>query len=351
MSFTVTSVQIDSSYLPLFHIPQPIIINAGVRNDSSLQWLGADVATSIALNRRKIWLFGDTLLGKVDTTTKSRVIRAMPRNSIAIQAGDDDLSQLQFYTRVNYSSLHDPHVGFFSPPNASHWLWLTSAFELHDQLFLLGVTVAPDVNGMPGFDFQFVDTVVVRVVNPLDDPARWNWTITSIPNTNATDNWNTAVAVDKQSDRVYLLGRRGAFGTTMLASLSANDAMLDNWQSLTIISDSVISAFGPPETSLLFINKWQRWAFLHVPFGTADLVLYISPSTSLDDNGAWTSQTIWSLPPPFANYPAVFVYAPKFHQTNDSSTLIATLCSNTPKIQSLVKELEIYVPLPIAIKI
>lgn len=336
------AVSLDASRAPLFRAGQPIV------GSSSLEWLGADVATSIVLSaNRTLWLFGDTLLGSL-SPNRTRNIVTMPRNSIALL--DRGAHALQFYARFDAATPSNAHLGFFSPANQSHWFWLTAGFVLRDSLFLLGVTCAPDPNGSSGFAFQFVDTVVLRVANPLDDPFRWNWTLAAVvPGTNATTNWNTAATV--VGSRLFLLGQ-AAGGATRLASLRVADVLRDDWSALALVSDSVVDAFGPPETTLTFLPAIRRWLFLSVVFGSSDLTLYLSPSAALDDRRPWTSRVIWHIPPPFAPYPAVFCYAPKVHvEFSNATTLMVTLCCNTPQIQALTDNDELYVPLPLLIQV
>jgi hypothetical protein len=335
------SVSFDASRSPLFRAGQPIV------GSSSLHWLGADVSTSIVLSQnRSVWLFGDTLVGTL-TPNRTRNIVTMPRNSLALM--DRGAHALQFYVRYDAQTPSNEHLGFFSPANQSHWLWLTSGFLLHDTLFLLGVTCAPDPSGSAGFAFQFVDTVVVRVANPLDDPLQWNWTLSHVPGTNATTNWNSAVTV--VGDRVFVLGQT-AGGATRLAALRVTDVLHDNWSALTLVSDSVVDAFGPPETTLTFVTAIQRWIFFGVVFGSSDLTMYISQSSALDDQRAWSARVVWHIPPPFSPYPQAFCYAPKVHQEFSNATmLMITLCCNTPQIQGLINNDELYIPVPLLMRI
>lgn len=331
------SVSIDVPAMHRFRAGQPI-------RALSLQWLGADSAASIVLpsGGASVWLWGDTLLGNL-TASGDRNIVGMPRNSLAILRG----STLSFFARTNASNLHDAHVGFFSPPNATHWLWLVSGFALHGSLFLLGLEVAPDPSGPPGFDFRTVGSVVVRVDNPDDDPLQWAYSVTTVPNTNASETWNAAAVVDQQ--RVYVLGQTGSYGGSRLGWLSVADVLRNDWSNVTLVQ-TVLDAFGPPETSLTFVPKLQRWIFFVVPFGSTQLQAVVSPSAHLDDTAAWTVTTIWQIAKPWGDYPRVFCYAPKLHpELSNATSLFLTLCSNTPQIGDLVSNPEIYVPLTLRI--
>lgn len=332
------SVSIDVPAMRWFRPGQPLV-------NASMHWLGADSAASVPLpGGASVWLWGDTLLGSM--SHGDRVIASMPRNSIAVQRG----SAFEFFARTNASNLHDTHVGFFSPPNATNWLWLVTGFTLRGSLFLLGLEVAPDPAGQPGFDFRTVGSVVVRVPNPDDDPLLWQHTVISIPNTNASETWNAAAVVDQQ--RVYVLGQTGAYGGSRLGWLSVADVLRDDWANVTVVQDSVLAAFGPPETSLTFVPKLQRWIFFVVPFGSTQLQAVVSPSAQLDDTAAWTTATIWQIPKPWGDYPRVFCYAPKAHpELSNATSLFLTLCSNTPQIGDLVTNPEIYVPLTLRVSL
>jgi hypothetical protein len=68
-------------------------------------WMGADVATSIALthpitnNTSFVWLFGDTLVGTV-SGNGTRSPQTMPRNSIGImKPTNGKMNDLQYFIR------------------------------------------------------------------------------------------------------------------------------------------------------------------------------------------------------------------------------------------------------------
>ncbi len=334
------SVSVDVDSFARFKAGQPI-------HGETLQWLGADSAASVALSSGKaVWLWGDTLVGSISNASE-RLIVSMPRNSIAIAASPT--APLDFYARINHSNVHDQHTGFFTPANQSNWLWLLTGFELQGELFLLGaeVTNAP---GLPGFDFEIVGSVVVRVSNPNDAPHNWQWTLMSIPNTTSSETWNSAAVVD--GERIFVLGQTGQFGATRLGHLSAGDVLRDDWSQIKVVQSALLSSFGPPETSLSFLAKLKRWALFVVPYGTNDLQIVLSPSSRLDDAAAWTVQTIWQIALPYGDYPKVFCYAPKAHaELSNSSSIFLTFCSNTPKIDDLINATDLYVPVPIRINV
>ena len=99
-------------------------------------FLGADIATSIPLSLSNgslsLWLFGDTITGTF--SAGQRTIVSMPRNSIGLFRTIHGVPQSPLTHFIRYATVpaDSKHVGFWSPPEDSHW----SSPHQHFRLFV-----------------------------------------------------------------------------------------------------------------------------------------------------------------------------------------------------------------------
>ncbi|CAN0485108.1 unnamed protein product, partial [Phaeothamnion confervicola] len=100
-------------------------------------WLGADGAYSCALTpQRKLWLFSDTLVGRVGKMS-------MPHNSLALEEG----GKMRFVSRQ-----------IFTPPGSNknwYWVYQPVADSVGGADVFLGEFTAV---GKGAFNFRFVRT-------------------------------------------------------------------------------------------------------------------------------------------------------------------------------------------------
>ena len=88
-------------------------------------FLGADIATSIPLSLSNgslsLWLFGDTITGTF--SAGQRTITRMPRNSVGLFPTSQGVPQSSLSHFIRYAAVpvESTHVGFWSPPETSHW--------------------------------------------------------------------------------------------------------------------------------------------------------------------------------------------------------------------------------------
>ena len=82
-------------------------------------WVGGDAADSVSLGKdRVLWLFGDTLLGRIER--RRRVIDVMIHNSLAIQKGlNPKNAVLSFF----HGSKDGRPESMFHPESKQGWLW------------------------------------------------------------------------------------------------------------------------------------------------------------------------------------------------------------------------------------
>lgn len=120
-------------------------------------WTGADGTYSVALrDGRTLWLFSDTLIGKVDARGQRmrdhRIARSpagefLINNSIAIQSSRNPAS-MRFFTAVN----GDAPASVFTPKDKDRWFWINAGVLNPDDtitVILNAFELSPD----PHFSF------------------------------------------------------------------------------------------------------------------------------------------------------------------------------------------------------
>jgi hypothetical protein len=358
------------------------------------QFTGGDVAFSIRLNAtRTLWIFGDTLVGRVaDDGSRDLVPEPIfPRNSIAVIDGEFSAqppraSDVAFTWRTNASGEPD---SFFTPPlynRFSNYLWMYSAVLVRAQLFVFGTRMT-NRTGATGFDFSCLASTVIRVENPLDAPMKWRMTYSELPPAGGRrpDDLYFGVATklvtaaqvssspSSSSNFVYLLGTEtkalnsddsiggyhGRFGG-VLSRISVDALLAADYSRIDFLTntggvhsfhrgltaaDKLVAIFpNGGETTFEWVPSIKRWVSLCAPFMGTRLLLRTAPTLE----GPWTQQVAYTLPPQFTPAEDAFAYAVKTHPelaTSDSE-IIVTFMSNMKDLKKMLQpgHLDVYTP-------
>ena len=289
-------------------------------------WLGADVGTSIAVDDdRYLWIFGDTLLGRVKSTCPGdqiycdRVVAhgddaiGMIRNTVGVteRAGDRSFRRIVKYWPTRNG---DPHDALASGVDGQ-FLWPLSGVRAGTPVLIAANRHTPESGLAP------VGNVIVRIANPDDEPADWRLTRHELPHFRSFDGpkpslvWTMAMALVGR--HVYVFGELGsAFDAkTVLARLDLEDVSRPAWsptpEYLMRDTDGDLHwsrAFdvsrlhvlrGLPGTSetTVFHDPAVGWYSYQLPPLGFDIHLYTAP----DLEGPWRdSGIVYRLPPPWS---------------------------------------------------
>lgn len=221
--FVARSVPELQHIFSLKNLPPPTTINCG------RQWLGADVAKSILLNtvsplasgygeeKRYLWLWGDTLIGKFNTTYRNWT--TMPRNSVGFLsvAANGSVTNRSFhwghYDKPPSPTFSDDLAGPlfqlpYAPDPIQEWLWpvaaavLSTCVEGRPALHL----VASHCNMTHDSRFYACpDTQLISVQNMGDIPEQWNYSMQPIPLSSDDLLWDLDVVM--MESWIYVFGR------------------------------------------------------------------------------------------------------------------------------------------------
>ena len=163
-------------------------------------WIGGDGAASVDLGSGRIlWLFGDTIWGKV--TDHGRSGAAMVNNTIGLQAGKD--GAIRFI--AGKTSAGKP-AAFFTPADGKGWFWPHAAVMDGGRLciFVMQITKT-DAKGV--FGFKQVGEWLLEVANPGEEPEKWRLEQHKIPiadfNSKRERTWGAAILTQGNYQYIY----------------------------------------------------------------------------------------------------------------------------------------------------
>lgn len=165
-------------------------------------WIGADGVFSTPLpNDKVIWLFGDTLYGRVDG--HRRVDAVMVNNSVGFTALTPDSPGDFPIVRNEKNAPRSAIV----PPSGPGWFWPLSVSMVDNRLaiFLMRVDRSSD----PGvFGFKLIGQSLALISNPEAAPAEWKVEWIDLDNTlfTAEHQRSWGVSVLPLGDWLYLYG-------------------------------------------------------------------------------------------------------------------------------------------------
>lgn len=135
-------------------------------------WLGGDAGCSIRLDKNKtLWLFGDTILGEYKNGRRN-VLYPHINNSIAVTtAGHDEKLTTEFY----WKEKNGVPVSFFTKAfkEKNIYFWPTNGLLIEKTLFIFCYVVKGNFDGNYLEFWETIDTELIIVKNPLDDPQGW----------------------------------------------------------------------------------------------------------------------------------------------------------------------------------
>jgi hypothetical protein len=314
-------------------------------------WTGGDGANSIALDDGRIlWMFGDSLIGRVQDGR--RIDSRLINNSAAIQTGREPaIAAMAFF----YRTLADGSpAAFLKPADGAGWLWPYHGVRTAEGLFLFLLQIEP-ADGPAGFGFKLIATWLGKIVNPDEDPERWDLAQQKIPWGHEGRLFGSAVMV--QGDICYIYGTMDdASSGVMVKHMIVARAPLEKlghfsaWRFFADgdwvaeadragrVCDHVASEF-----SVSYLPELGRYALVYTEGGLSpNIVLRFSPRPE----GPWGDPVrVYSCPEAGWD-PRIFCYAAKGHPELGvaADELIVTYMANATDFALLESDARLYRP-------
>lgn len=321
-------------------------------------WTGADGTYSLPLHDgRTLWLFSDTLVGKVDEAGRRTLDSRVPvnagghqfiNNSLAIQAGPDP-SNIRFITGWQRGA----PTNLFDAPSAESWFWVNGAICNPDSTVTVLLNEFATAEGelapfgrhiglwtatlqLDGDEVQVLGYRRNRAVAAIDsDGATTVWGATILEQGPWTYIYGSHVPADSDGNRRGLLIARTARGKL------DDDRAWRFFDGSEFVEDSRQAA---PQ-SLPVPNEFS----IQPIFGSRYLMTFadgygpISLSFAASPTGPWTeAQPVWT--PPEAT-DTVYSYNPKAHPAqSDERGLLISYNVNSFDVDEALVEADIYRP-------
>jgi hypothetical protein len=315
-------------------------------------WVGGDGASSAVLGpRRVLWLFGDTLLGKVRDGGRAGAV--MVNNTVAVQAGRGQDAAVRFVTGKGKDG---KPAAVFTPADGKGWFWPQAAVRVDRRLFVFLPQI--DRSGEAGvFGFQHVGQWLAVVENPDDEPAAWRVKQHPVAcaefGPSRQRSWGSAVLADGGYLYVYGYEERGkGLGKRRLTVARVPPAKLDNFGAWRFRTTHGWSE-QPADAAPLADGLATEFSISHVPGGKGFMAVYTE--NGLGDRivgrfadapeGPWSAPVLLYQCPEMRKDKGVFCYAAKAHPWAAAEKgLLISYCVNAWEFGRLFRDETVYRP-------
>jgi hypothetical protein len=314
-------------------------------------WIGGDGAYSVALGRdRVLWLFGDTLVGRVQDGRRARW--SLINNSAAIQTGVEPSDAA---LRFVYRTRPDGRLSaFLQPEDGVGWLWPYHGVRTRNGLFLFLLQIEP-AEGPAAFAFKLVSTWLGKIENPDEAPESWVMTQQKIPWSHAQRLLGSSVLLREGYCYVYGtvdISLEGRVRKHMIVARAPEDRLEDftawrffadgAWMAdadrAAMICDDVAGEF-----SVAYQPAVDRYVLVYTEGGLSEnIALRLSPQPQ----GPWGAAVRVYRCPEAAWDSKIFCYAGKGHPEIPSGPqdLIVTYVANSTDFARLASDARLYRP-------
>jgi Domain of unknown function (DUF4185) len=314
-------------------------------------WIGGDGAYSAALGgERVLWMFGDTLVGRVDGGR--RVAPRLINNSVAIQNGREPSDAALAFI---YRTLSDGGpAAFLLPADGVGWLWPYHGVRSTDGLFLFLLQIE-SAEGPAAFGFKLVAGWLGKVLNPDEPPERWELRQRQIPWGNEGRLFGSSVLLEGGYCYIYGTVDDAAGGVTvkhMIVARAPADRIgdFDSWRFFSggnwvpeVDRAGRVCENVAGELSVSHQPAMGRYVLVYSEGGfSPNIVLRFSPRPE----GPWGEPVVIYRCPEAGWDPRIFCYAAKGHPELAAAAdeLIVTYMANATDFALLESDARLYRP-------
>ena len=317
-------------------------------------WIGGDAAGSVLLGPgRVLWLFGDSLLGRVRDS--SRHIESMIHNSIAIQNGPDPGSaRMEFF----YGWSGAEPEAFIRPEHGAGWFWLSQGSIRNGSglyLFLPRIVKAP---GPHGWNFRVQGIVLGKIRNPDERPNFWKIHQFAVPwfrrdQSGEERSFGASVLQAGPWFYIYGIAYHKSTGNRRLLVARTREASLENFGAWEFLGNGAwvrdFKKVSPQadhlgaEFSVSWLPGLHRYVLVYSEDGLSDKIIMRSAPSA---GGPWSGPVMICRTSETNRDKETFCYAAKAHPAlaqRDDELIISYVCNST-NLHRLTEDPGIYVP-------
>lgn len=352
IAVTVLALLITVSTVAAAPPAGPVVVKASpapewdARFNPKEGWIGGDAVYSVALDSGRIlWLFGDTLVGKVKDGKRTGI---MVNNTIGIQATDKDA--------IHFVTERGKKPASFFPPQGAGWMWPQAGIYVKSRLFVFLPQV--EKTKEPGaFGFQQTSQWLALVENPADEPESWRVKYRQLPMAQFSEkrqrSWGSALLTD--GDEVYIYGfserrERGSIERHLIVA-RAPASKLDDFPSWRYwgtagwsekAADSAPLADGLASEFSVTRAPGKGYIAVYTESGLSDRIV---GRCAERPEGPWSEPKLLYQCPEMGKDKGVFCYSAKAQSwATKDNTLLISYCVNSWKFADLFADDRIYRP-------
>jgi hypothetical protein len=335
----------------------PVVVKAvpapewNAKFDQKQGWIGGDAVYSVLLDsKRVLWLFGDTLVGKVKDGR--RPAAGMVNNTIGIQTGSGKDSAIHFVTERD-----NKPAAFFTTSDDKGWLWPQAGVYARGKLFVF-LPLIEKTKETGAFGFKQVGQRLAMVNNPADEPETWRVKLRQLPMVEFAAqrqrSWGSAILTE--GDDVYVYGfdehrERGTIRRQLTVARVAV-AKLEDFTAWQFRGKEGWSE-KPGDAAALADGLATEFSVSRAPGGKGYVAVY--SENGLSDRivgrfadrpeGTWSAPAFLYRCPEMAKDKGVFTYSAKAHPwAAKENELLISYCVNSWEFGRLFTDDAVYRP-------
>jgi hypothetical protein len=353
----VTVVPLGRAETPLPSLPTVVQARPAPDLESKFAgkdgWIGGDGVYSVVLGPDRIlWLFGDTLLGKVQEGRRTGAV--MVNNTVGIQTGRGRDIVIRF---VAGRPRADKPVSFLAPANGKGWFWPQAGVRVQDRLLVflpqLDKTTDPGV-----FGFRRIGQWLAVVENPDDEPEKWRVKQREVPfgeiGPGRERSWGSAVLAE--GEYLYIYGyheeRGKGIGKRRLTvarvparkvdefaawRFRTRDGWSDKAEEAAPLADGVGTEF-----SVSRVPGGKGYVLVTTENGLSPRIVGRFSDTPI---GPWSAPVLLYTCPEMGRDKGLFCYAAKAHPwAATGNELVISYCVNAWEFARLFRDEAVYRP-------
>jgi hypothetical protein len=298
-----------------------------------------------------LWLFGDSLLGKV--TGGGRPGAVMVGNTVGVQAGRGKEAGVRFVAGRGEGG---KPAAFFAPADGKGRLWPQAAVRVGGRLFVFLAQV--EATREPGaFGFRHVGQWLAAVESPDDEPTAWRAKQSKVPfaafGPGGVRSWGSAVLAE--GGWLYVYGYRErdkGLGRRELTAARVPAQKLDDfaaWRFRTAAGWSDKADEAAPLAGALA----TEFSVSRVPGGKGYVAVYTENGIgervvgrfAEAPDGPWSDPVLLYRCPEAAKDRGVFCYGAKAHAwASEGDQLLVSYCTNAWEFARLSRDERVYRP-------
>lgn len=314
-------------------------------------WIGGDGVYSTTLgDDRVLFLFGDTLLGKVNDGRRAGA--TMVNNTVGLMPLKPPDAPIRF--EAGKTDVGKP-AAVFTRTGGGNWFWPQAAIELNGRLYVF-LTEVEKTYQSGAFGFKLIGQWLGVIENPLDNPAEWKVSQQRLRFATFDERrerpWGSAVLVE--GDYVYVYGiedhRQGIGNKQLMIARAPVDKLpdFDVWQFRAGDEwGKEVSTAGMPrglanEFSVSRLPGDAGYILVYTENGLGERIL---GRVAASPEGPWSDPVLLYTCPEMTRDKGVFCYAAKAHPwAAEGDELLISYCVNSWKFERLFEDNEIYRP-------